>query len=294
MRDWREHVRRHLPPVGAPPERENEIVAELALQLEQAYQDALAAGAPEDEALRRAQAQFNDWKGLAREIEHAETPGARWWSGAGQDMRFAARHMRRNPVFAAVAIVTLAFGIGANTAIFTIVDALLLRGLPYRDADRLMAIETRRVQQPEIEPFTSTPTFFDLRERARSFESLMGIQPVWTLVLTGRGDAEQLKGLFVSATMFPMLGVRPVVGRPFTEDEDVAGKPRGVALLSYAFWQRRFGGRMDVAGERMRIDHRDRRIPADGGESIDDGRAHAAVAQGRGALEAGGHAGAGE
>ena len=242
MPDFREYVRAHLPATGARPERENEIVAELALQMEQAYGDAISAGVSDEEAMRRARAPFTDWKGLAREIERAEDRRARWWTGSGGDFRQAGGQLRRNSVFAAVAIVTLAFGIGANTAIFTIVDTLLLRGLPYREPDRLMAIETRRAQQPEIEPYTSSPAFFDLRARAASFESLMGIQPVWNMVLTGRGDAEQIRGLYVSATFFPMLGVKPMLGRPFSAEEDVAQKARAVALLSYGFWQRRFGG----------------------------------------------------
>jgi putative ABC transport system permease protein len=254
MSDWREYVRRHLPATGAPPARESEIVAELALQMEQAYQDAIAAGVAEDEAVRRAKAQFTDWKSLGREIGHAESPSVRWWSGAGNDFRYAGRHLRRNPLFAAVAIVTLAFGIGGNTAIFTIVDTLMLRGLPYRDPDRLMAIETRRIQQPEIEPFTSPPAFFDLRARATSFESLMGIQPIWNLVVTGRGDAEQVKGFYVSSTFFPMLGVKPMLGRPFTEEEDIAQRPRAVALVSYAYWQRRFGGQQSAIGQRLAMD----------------------------------------
>ncbi len=254
MHDWSAYVRRHLPATGARPERENEIVAELALQMEQAYSDAIAGGAGEAEAVGRAQAQFTDWKGLAREIEVAEARGARWWTGSGADFRQAGRQFRRNPVFAAVAIVTLAFGIGGNTAIFTIVDTLLLRGLPYREPDRLMALETRRVQQPEIEPFTSPPAFFDLRARAGSFESLMGIQPVWNMVLTGRGDAQQVKGLFLSATFFPMLGVKPSLGRAFVEAEDNPQTPRAVALLSYGFWQRRLGGRPDALGQRLNMD----------------------------------------
>src|SRR3954447_16096708 len=148
MRGWREYVRRELPGVGARPEREDEIVAELALQMEQAYGDAIVAGASDEEAMRRARSQFTDWKGLAREIERAEDRGARWWTGAAGDFRHAGRQLGRNPVFAAVAIVTLAFGIGANTAIFSIADALVLRGLPYREPDRLMAVETRRTGQP--------------------------------------------------------------------------------------------------------------------------------------------------
>src|SRR3954454_7612153 len=254
MRNWREDVRGRLPRMAVSPERENEIVAELALQMEQAYAEAIAGGATEAEAERRADAQFADWKGLAREIEHAEGPRARWWSGVGQDVRYAARQLRRNPMFAAIAVVTLAFGIGGNTAIFTMVDTLVLRGLPYRQPARLMAIETRRVEQPEIDPFTSPSAFFDLRERLQSFESVMGIQPVWNLVLTGRGEAEQVKGLYASSAFFPMLGVRPVVGRPFGAEEDVAGKPRLVALLSYPFWQRRFGGRPDILGEKLMLD----------------------------------------
>src|SRR6188472_3757079 len=103
MPDFGEYVRAHLPATGARPERENEIVAELALQMEQAYGDAIAAGAPEEEAMRRARAPFTDWKGLAREIERAEDRGARWWTGSGADFRQAGRQLGRNPMFAAVA-----------------------------------------------------------------------------------------------------------------------------------------------------------------------------------------------
>src|SRR5436190_17408011 len=110
MYNWREHVRGRLPKLAVSPERENEIVAELALQMEQAQADAMAAGASEEDAVRRAIAQFSDWKTLAREIELAEVPVARWWTGLSQDLRYAARHFRRNPAFAAIAIATLAFG----------------------------------------------------------------------------------------------------------------------------------------------------------------------------------------
>jgi hypothetical protein len=231
MHDWREYVRRRLPVTGVRPERENEIVAELGLQMEQAHADAIASGASEQEALARATAQFADWKGLAREIERAEDRGARWWTGAGGDFRTAARQLWRNPLFAAVAIVTLAFGIGGNTAIFTIGDTLVLRGLPYREPGRLMAIETRRAGQPEIDPFTSAPAFFDLRARARSFESLMAIQPVWNMVLTGRGDAEQvLPDARRAADAGPL--VRRRRGRPAEAPAGGAGFLRALAAPS--------------------------------------------------------------
>ena len=254
MPDWRDYVRKHLPRLAVSPERENEIVAELALQMEQAYIDALAAGAADQEAQDRARAQFSDWRALSRDIENAEAPHARWWTGAGRDLRFAARYFRRNPMFAAIPVATLAFAIGANTAVFTIVDTLALRGLPYRDPARLMAIETRRAQQPEIDPFTSPPAFYDLRARTRAFESLMGIDPVWNMVLTGRGEAEQIKALYVSATFFPMLGVQPMLGRAFTAAEDSWQTPKEVALVSYGFWRRRLGGGLDAIGQKLALD----------------------------------------
>src|SRR4051812_3170233 len=102
MHDWRAHVRKHLPALKVSPERENEIVAELALQLEQAYSEALSAGATEEEAIRRAQIPFRDWEGLARDINVAEqatvapdpSPRARWWAGLAQDFRYSLRFLR--------------------------------------------------------------------------------------------------------------------------------------------------------------------------------------------------------
>src|SRR5258708_18165378 len=210
MRDWAAFVRERLGPLAISPEREAEIVSELAQQLEQAYADAIATGAAEQDAQRRAESHLGDWAQLAREIEAAERPAppapeyrAGAWSGAAQDVRYALRFLRRNPAFAAIALATLAFGIGGNTAIFTMVDALVLRDLPYRDPGRLMAIETRRTDQPQIEPWTSAPDFFDFRERQRSFSSVAAISPVWNVVLTGRGAAAQLDSLYLTPDFFP-------------------------------------------------------------------------------------------
>src|ERR1051325_3398626 len=106
MPDWREQVRRRLPPISVSPERDAEVVAELALQMEQAYADALASGGGEAEAERRARAPCPDWRALARESENAEAPRARWWAGAGRELRLAARDLGRHPAFAAIAIAT--------------------------------------------------------------------------------------------------------------------------------------------------------------------------------------------
>ena len=117
------------------------------------------------------------------------------------------RFLRRNPVFTAIAVLTLAFGIGGNTAIFTLLDAVTIHSLPYRDPGRLMAIETHKAQQPEVEAWTSALDLFDLRDHNQSFANIVGISPIWSVVLTGRGPAERLETLYVSAGFFPMLGV---------------------------------------------------------------------------------------
>ena len=204
MPDWQDYVRRHLPALAVSPERENEIVAELALQMEQAYADALAEGAAEGDAALRAQSQFRDWNTLAREIDAAgrppdplREPRSGVLSGALRDFRYAVRLLKRNPASAAIAVATLAFGLGGNTAIFTMVDAVALRGLPYPEADRLMAIETRKAQQPEVEAWTSALDFTDIRDRTRAYAAVAAVSPVWSNVMTGRGDAERLECLYV-------------------------------------------------------------------------------------------------
>lgn len=258
MHDWLLYVREHLPPLHVAAGRESEIVAELALQLEQAFLDAQAGGASGDDALRLAEAQLGSWDKLAGDINAAERTvppeePTRWFAGWRGDVRYAMRFLRRNPGFAAIAIFTLAFGIGGNTAIFTMVDTIALRSLPYREPDRLVAIETRKTEQPEVEPWTSALDLIDVRSRARSLASVAGVSPIWSVVLTGRGPAERLETLYVSASFFPLLGVKPLLGRTFTAQDD-AGAPTPVAILSYALWQRRFGGGGDVLGKALTLD----------------------------------------
>ena len=170
------------------------------------------------------------------------------------DIRYALRFLRKNPGFAAISVLTLGFGIGGNTAIFTMVDAIALRGLPYREPDGLVAIETRKTQQPELEPWTSALDFFDARQRTRSFSSIAAISPIWNVVLTGRGSAERLECLYVSADFFPMLGAAPAAGRLFLPAEDKRAQPAKVVVLSHAFWQRRFGSSPDAIGQALNLD----------------------------------------
>jgi putative ABC transport system permease protein len=260
MHDWHAYVRRHLPPLTVSPEREHEIVSELALQLDQAYQDALAGGQSEQQALSHAQGQVRSWSDLAREINSAELQAASsphqplLLSGVAGDVRYALRFLRRNPVFAIIAVFTLAFGIGGNTAIFTLVDAVAIHSLPYRDPGRLMAIETRKAQQPEVEAWTSALDLFDLRDHNQSFSTIVGVSPIWSVVMTGRGPAEQLNSLYVSTGFFPMLGVNAALGRTFQAQEDQRTTPAQVVVLSHSFWQREFGGSRSAIGASLVLD----------------------------------------
>jgi putative ABC transport system permease protein len=264
MPDWTRYVRRRLNGLTTSPERSVEIAAELAQQLEGAYQDALSEGLSESDAAARAKAQFPDWEVLVAEINGSEAPAVRTLepergenilSGAMHDLRYALRLLRKNPGFALVACLTLALGIGANTAIFTVADSLILRPLPYPNPERLMSIETMQTNQPEQEAWTSAPDFIELREHTRAFASVAGVSPIWNNVLEGKGGAERLQSLYVSATFFPMLGVQPVAGRLFNEGEDQSGRAN-VVLVSHRLWQRRWGGDAGAVGQVLNLDGR--------------------------------------
>jgi len=256
MRDWKAYVRGRLRELRISPARESDIVAELAQHLEQAWHDARAAGLSEDEAERQALARFADWRELAHQIEGAEAveiPERRagLFTGAVDDVRHALRLLGKNPAFAAIAIGTLALGIGGNSAIFTMADSLALRSLPYPRPSRLIAIETHWSRQSEIEPWTSAPDFFDLRQRAQSFSGVAAISPLWFDILTGPRGAERLETLYVSADFFPLLGAQAAMGRTFTSREDNGTRPSNVAVLSDAFWRGHFGALRDVLGRTL-------------------------------------------
>ena len=171
------------------------------------------------------------------------------------DVRYAIRSFRRTPALAAVIIVTLALGIGANTAIFSVVDAVLLRPAPLQDIDRLaMLWETDRNTGTSREP-ASLPDYLDFKTRSRTFAGLSAIVAGEVNLTPERGDPVRLPMLSVTADALPMLGLKPVVGRTFTPDEDRAGGP-AVVLISEALWQRSFGRRESVIGETLRLDDR--------------------------------------
>lgn len=162
-----------------------------------------------------------------------------------QDIRHAARVLVQNLVFTALAVLTLALGIGANTAIFSVVNAVLIRPLPYHQPERLVAVWEKG--QDGRESNTSYATYVDWRSRSHSLAD-MAVMGFWQPTLTGTHEPERLEGMKVSPTFFGMLGVRPLLGRDFIAEDDRRGSDRAV-ILSYGLWKRRFGGSTQAIGK---------------------------------------------
>jgi putative ABC transport system permease protein len=173
-------------------------------------------------------------------------------NGLLQDVRFALRQLRKNPGFTAVAVLTLALGIGANSAIFGVVDAVLLRPLPFRDPSRLVVVKpTEPGRRDDIG--VSYPTFLDWRTRNHVLNGLSVFRED-DFTLTGRGEPAHLTGAVVSANIFSVLGVPPVIGRDFVPEED---QPIGTGLpiiLSHSLWQNRFGSDPKIVGQSLTLD----------------------------------------
>jgi putative ABC transport system permease protein len=163
-----------------------------------------------------------------------------------QDVRYGARMLIKNPGFTLVAVITLALGIGANTAIFSVVNTVLLRPLPYNEPDRLMAVRSYQVPKHPDAP-VSPGDFFDWRQQSRLFEGLAAYRTRSVTLLTG-SEPERLPAAQITASLITMLGVNPLYGRDFMAEEDQPNSGR-VAIISYGLWQRRFAGDAKVVGQ---------------------------------------------
>ncbi|HEX5889840.1 MAG TPA: ABC transporter permease, partial [Pyrinomonadaceae bacterium] len=165
-----------------------------------------------------------------------------------KDIRYGLRSLIKHPTFTVVSIVTLALGIGANTAIFTVVNAVVLRPLPFQDGDQLAVVWTTKDTNQE-QPL-SFADYNDLKNQTKTFSAVGAASPLWNFTLTGGGEPEPLQGMYVSANLFELLRVVPERGRNFTSDEDrVGGTP--VAIISRSLWERRFGGDQGIIGKQI-------------------------------------------
>jgi putative ABC transport system permease protein len=170
---------------------------------------------------------------------------------AMNDLRYAIRVLFARPGFSAIAILTLALGIGANTAIFTVVNAVLLRPLPFDDPGRLVLLLERTSQLPTVT--TSWPNYVEWRDQSRSFESIAAMRPL-TMTLTGDGEPDRIAAKMVTASWLTTIRVSPAIGRAFRAEDDQPGAP-GVVLLGDALWRRRFGGATDAIGRAITLDN---------------------------------------
>src|ERR1700723_1490532 len=175
-----------------------------------------------------------------------------------RDLRYALRTLAQNPGFAAAAILSLAIGIGANTAIFSVTSALLLRPLPYRDASRLVIVWNRSPGLGITQDWFSTAQYFDIKTRHSGFEHL-AIAYGTNDNLPGNGDPQRIGTIRISSNLLPMLGYRAAMGRLFFPDEDIAGH-NPTAILSYGTWTRRFGSDPHILGRKIAINGTPREV----------------------------------
>lgn len=272
MRDWRGYVRERLGLTETRRGGEESAVEELAAALEDLYGEARDRGLSSEEADAYARERVADWDALVAELvkhrrvepvprlngwlersaQRARARGGAWsWpADMGRDLRYTWRTLRRSPGFAAIALLTLALGIGAVTAVFSLANGVLLSPLPYERPEQLVYMWEKLVSFENAS--VSYPNFLDWRQRNRVFEDLAGFNDAG-INLTGVGMPEELGMVRVSASMFPILEVQPALGRNFLPEEDRVGAP-GVVLLTHGFWQRRFGGDPGIVGSVLSLD----------------------------------------
>jgi putative ABC transport system permease protein len=202
---------------------------------------------PVDADLAAKRALGNDL--LVREFSRDEML-YRWIDHIARDMRYSIRSLSRTPVFTITVVLTLALGIGANTAIFSIVDRLLLRSLPFPNADQLVVIHESHRTAPRMD--VSPANWLDWQVDSKAFESFAAWNNRFTATLTGEGEPEQLKAETVSHEFFSLLGVQPSHGRVFTAEDDRPNVPRTV-VLSHSLWQRKFAGAPNVIGKTVNL-----------------------------------------
>src|SRR5215470_16726983 len=230
----------------------------MRFHLEMKAEENAEAGVSPEEARYAAQRQFGN-QTLLREVSR-DMWSFRMLETIARDLRYALRMMVKNPGFTAMTVFTLMLGIGACTAVFSVVNAVMLRPLPYRDQDRLCVIWKSVPKKGLERDWTSYPAFKDWKDHNHVFEDLaLFIRPEGALVTMNDGDrAERVQAAVVSANFFTVTGIAPVIGRTFLPRDTELGED--LAVLSYGYWQSRFGGSPDVLGKSLSFDKRTAQI----------------------------------
>src|SRR5207253_2276675 len=232
---------------------EGELDEELRSFLEMAAEEKVKQGMSRKDALRAVRLERGSLD-ITKEVVRS----AGWESfveTCWRDLRFALRTLSKSPGFTGVVVLTLALGIGANTAIFTVVNGVILKPLPYPQPDRLVMLWERQLSDGTLGP-VAPANFFDWREQSHSLEKMAAIDPYSDFILTGTGEPRRLVGAAVSSDFFSLLGVRMVLGRDFLPEEDRPGYNK-VVVLSYSTWLHYFGGQADIAGKPISLNDAD-------------------------------------
>ncbi|HYL61159.1 MAG TPA: ABC transporter permease [Candidatus Methylomirabilis sp.] len=228
---------------------ETDMDAELRSHLESRAEDLIRIGVPRAEALRRARLEFG---GLERVKEECrKSRGVTFVESLLQDLRFGLRMLRKSPGFTTVAVLTLALGIGANTAIFSLIDAVMLRMLPVQNPERLVQIRFKSLLSQDPMSSLTNPIWEQVRDHQDVFSGVFAWSPR-TFDLADGGEENDINGIYASGDYFTVLGVRPAAGRLLTTSDDVRGCS-GVAVLGYGSWQSRYAGAQSAIGSSIRL-----------------------------------------
>jgi len=286
MPEWQKEILRRLAPLKLAATREAEIAEEVAQHLEDRYRELLTAGKTEQEARRLALAEISEGDFSARNLKRLEKEAPRdvaplgggrreFWGGLAQDVRYGVRMLRKSPGFAAIAILTLALGIGANTAIFSLIDGVMLRALPVKDPQGLVLFNWNANHAPKYHSYShygdcvgssdgktgcsfSVPLLNTVRAQAKAFSELAAFLGPTQFNVSGSGPATVGYGEIVSGDFFLTLGVSTILGRPLGPADDAPGAVPAI-VLSYSYWQSEFGGERSTVGKTVRINN----VPAE-------------------------------
>ncbi len=262
MPDWKSELSARLAGLSLSPARELEIIEEMSQHLQDRFEQELSHGATEEAAQREVLDELNVPQFLSHELRNverrisqnrvalgAETKG-NVLADLAQDLRYGLRMLWKNPGFTSVAVLALALGIGANSAIFSIVDTVLLQPLPYKNPAQLVMLWENATHLGFPKDTPSPANFLDWRQQGTAFIA-MAAMATKNFNLTGAGEPERLDGRRVSANLFDLLGVQPQLGRGFLPEEDTPGTH--VVILSHSLWQRRFGSDPQIIGRALNL-----------------------------------------
>src|SRR5271154_468530 len=230
----------------------DDLSREIQEHLREQIDELVAGGMSNADATAAARREFGN-------VTLAEERGREVWRWPSiedflMDIGFGLRMLRKNPGFSAAAVIVLALGIGANTALFSVVNGVLLRPLPYPNPEQLVML---RESKPNFATGSvSYPNFLDWKKDNRTFASMAAMRGSGSFVLTGRGEAEQVNSTFVSPGFFEQLGVNPEMGRTFAADDDRMGSELTV-MISAGFWKRKFGSAPTALGQSLTLDGND-------------------------------------